>query len=227
MMSLKDLHPVERPRERLERLNPEALAEPELLALVLRTGYGGHGVLELAQSLLKAYPQGLAQAGYQSLKRFKGVGPSRAASLVAGLELGRRQARGSPQDTRPVLDTPAGVLAQVPSFVKSARKEHFLAFYLNARHQLLHSEIVSVGTLSASLVHPREIFAPAVAHAAAALIVVHNHPSGDCSPSLEDKDATRRLARCGELMGIPLLDHLVVSGSGCFSFRDNGDLKAA
>ena len=126
---------------------------------------------------------------------------------------------------RPVLDAPARVLEHVPASVRNGRKEHFLAFYVNARSQLVCAETVSIGTLSASLVHPREVFGPAISHSAAALIVVHNHPSGDCSPSAEDKDATRRLCRSGQLLGIPLLDHLIVSDQGFFSFKEQGLLS--
>ncbi|MDE2509774.1 MAG: DNA repair protein RadC, partial [Elusimicrobia bacterium] len=103
-----------------------------------------------------------------------------------------------------------------------AKKEHFLILCLNARRQLIHLETVSIGTLSASLVHPRECFSPAIQHAAAAVVCVHNHPSGDPTPSSEDRDVTRRLQRAGELLGIPLADHVVVSASGFFSFREHG-----
>ena len=217
---LRDLHPVERPREKLARTGVEALSESELLALILRAGYAGRGVLEVAAEVLTACPEGLHRAGYEKLRRLKGVGGSRAAALAAAFELARRLA--GERDWRPVLDSPARVAELLPPAVRAGRKEHFIAFYVNARSQLLHWETVSIGTLSASLVHPREVFAPAIAHSAAALIVAHNHPSGDCSPSPEDKDATRRLSRSGELLGIPLLDHLIVAERGLFSFKEQG-----
>ena len=218
-MLLRDLHPVERPRERLARLGPEALGDAELLALVLRTGYKGLGVLELAAEIAARFPKGLAQTGLRELSGLKGMGVSRAASLVAAFELGRR---AKDADGRPVLDSPGRVLEHVSPAMRAGRKEHLLAFYVNARSQLIHQETVSIGTLSASLVHPREVFSPAIAHCAAALIVAHNHPSGDCTPSSEDRDATRRLTRAGELLGIPLLDHLIVAPSRFFSFKDHG-----
>jgi len=124
-----------------------------------------------------------------------------------------------------VLDGARSVMEMIPPGVRISRKEHFIAIYLNARSQLLAWETVSVGTLSASLVHPREVFAPAIAHLAAALIVAHNHPSGDCTPSSEDKQATQRLCRCGQLLGIPLLDHLIVSDASFFSFKEHGLLS--
>ena len=130
-----------------------------------------------------------------------------------------------PTDAPLILDAPARVAERIPIEVKAAKKENFLAFYLNSRNQLISSETVSIGTLSASLVHPREVFAPAIEHSSAALIVAHNHPSGDCSPSPEDRATTKRLKESGELLGIPLLDHLIVSPQGFFSFRENGLLS--
>lgn len=218
-MLLRDLHPVERPRERLERSGAAALSDQELVALLLGSGTRGRGVLELSSAVLSACPDGLERASLERLTRIEGVGPARAAALVAALELGRRAAEPA---ERPRLDRPERVLAAVPEDVLRSRKEHLLGFYLNARSQLVGRETVSIGTLSASLVHPREVFAPALTHGAAALVVAHNHPSGDCSPSPEDRDATRRLARAGELMGIPLLDHLIVSASGFYSFKAAG-----
>ncbi|MDE2236906.1 MAG: hypothetical protein KGK30_03365, partial [Elusimicrobia bacterium] len=147
---LRELHSVERPRERLARLGPEALSEAELLALLLRTGYKGRGVTQVAGDVLRAVPEGLDRAGYPSLAGLKGVGPSRAAALVAAFELGRR--RRGVDDGRPVLDSAARVFERVPREPRRSRKEHLLAFYLNARNQLLHQEIISIGTLSASLV---------------------------------------------------------------------------
>jgi len=125
-------------------------------------------------------------------------------------------------DPRPVIDTARAVAGLIPANVREARKEHFLILCLNARRQLVHLETVSIGTLSASLVHPREVYSPAITHSAAAVVAVHNHPSGDPTPSAEDREATRRLQRAGELLGIPLADHVIVSASGFYSFREHG-----
>ena len=208
---------AERPREKLARKGPEALSEAELLALLLRTGARGRSAVELAEDLLRQLPEGAA-AGFERLRRVRGVGPVRAASLTAAAELSRRVR----PDPRPIVDSARTAAGLVPPAVRAARKEHFLVFCLNARRQLVHQETVSVGTLSASLVHPREVFSPAIAHASAAVIAVHNHPSGDHTPSGEDREVTRRLQRAGELLGIPLADHLVVSDGGWFSFREQG-----
>lgn len=222
MTRLRGLHRVERPRERLRRSGAEALGDSELIAAILGTGYKGCGVLELADEVARRFPAGVRKADYGDLKKIKGIGDSRAALLAAAFEWG---SRARTVDERPLLDSPRKVLDAVPPGVRDGRKEHFLAFYVNARSQLVHQEIVSIGTLSASLVHPREVFSPAIAHCAAAVIVAHNHPSGDCTPSIEDKEATRRLARAGELLGVPLLDHLIVSSTSSFSFKDHGLLS--
>jgi DNA repair protein RadC len=211
--------PEERPREKLARRGAEALSDAELVALLLRTGTAGRSALELAEGLLRDLPEG-AGAGFERLRRVRGVGPVRAAALTAAAELGRR---GRP-DPRPVVDSARTAAGLVPAAVRGARKEHFLILCLNARRQLVHHETVSIGTLSASLVHPREVFSPAISHSAAAVVAVHNHPSGDPTPSAEDRDVTRRLQRAGELLGIPLADHVVVSESGFFSFREHGIL---
>lgn len=223
-MKLSDIHRVDRPRERLARRGAEALSDDELVALVLGSGCRGASSLEVAERVRREIgaPSALGRASLERLASVRGVGSGRASALLAAVELGRRSAA---PDARPVLDSPRRVADQVPQSVRAAKKEHFLAFCLNARSQLVHVDVVSVGTLSASLVHPREVFAPAVACSAAALIVAHNHPSGDTTPSPEDRDATRRLQRAGEVLGIPVLDHLVVSERGFFSFKENGLLS--
>ncbi len=148
--------------------------------------------------------------------------PSRFAARMSTLNEYAKRMRNT--DPRPVIDSARAVAGIIPAGVREAKKEHFLILCLNARRQLIHQETVSVGTLSASLVHPREVFSPAIEHASAAVVCVHNHPSGDPTPSAEDRDVTRRLQRAGELLGIPLADHVVVSTSGFYSFREHGIL---
>ena len=211
---------AERPREKLARRGPETLSDAELIALILRTGGPGRPAVVMAEDMLKALPDGVS-SGYDRLRRVPGIGPVRAAALSAAAEIGRR---GRTLDPRAVVDGARAAAGLVSAEVRCARKEHFLVLCLNARRQLLRVETVSVGTLSASLVHPREVFAPAIAHGAAAVVAVHNHPSGDPSPSAEDREATRRLARAGELLGIPLTDHVIVAESSFFSFRESGIL---
>lgn len=216
-----DLHRVERPRERLLARGAPALSDEELLAAVLRTGYSGRGVLELAKDLLRRYPGGgLARLPAPELSRIKGMGPCRACALAAALELGRRwDGRGAERGA--ALDSPRRVYAELGE-VREKKKEHFVAFYVDALSCVIHRETVSIGTLTASLVHPREVFSPAVERGAAGLIVAHNHPSGNLEPSLDDKETTRRLAQAGRILGIPLLDHVLVTSRGFYSFREHG-----
>lgn len=218
---IADKHPVERPRERLLARGARALADEELLALVLRTGYAGRGVLELSRELLARHPDGgLARLPAEALARQKGVGASRACALSAAFELGRRWSPAAAEE-RTRLDSPERARAELADLA-GKRREHFVACYLDACHGLIHRETVSIGTLTASLVHPREVFSPAITRGAATLVIAHNHPSGNPEPSREDRLTTRRLADAGRLLGIPLLDHLIVTPARCFSFRESG-----
>lgn len=216
---INDVKARDRAKEKLERLRPEALSDKELLALILGKGCASDKTMERAGKILSAFPLGLKSLSFEALKRVKGLGANGAATLAAAYELAKRD---NSKDYRPVLDSPSRVMEQIPVEVRGGQKEHFIALYLNTRNQLIKFETVSIGTLSASLVHPREVFGPGISHSAAALIVAHNHPSGDCAPSPEDKVATRRLKESGELLGIPLLDHLIVSDRSVFSFREHG-----
>lgn len=220
---IRDMAMIERPRERLAQMGVEGLKDDELLALVLRTGYAGHGVMEVAQELLSKYGMAdLLALPYASLVGLRGVGASRAGVLLAAAEIVRRAQKQTPAGSsslRSIYD----VIDQAIE-IRDKKKEHLMAFFLNARHQLIAKEIISIGTLTASLAHPREIFAPAIGKAAAAVILVHNHPSGDPSPSEDDIRLTKRITQAGQIMGIELLDHLIVTESGCYSFKQSGSL---
>jgi DNA repair protein RadC len=220
--------PGDGPRERLAALGPEALSEAELLALVLRTGGARRDALALAASLLGRHGglAGLAAAGAPELAVEAGVGPAKSAALVAALELGRRlAARRLRCGDR--VGSPADVFRHFHARLRDARHERFVLLLLDGRHRMLREVVVSQGTLTASLVHPREVFRPALREAAAAVVLVHNHPSGDPSPSREDREITERLARAGELLGIPVLDHVVVAERGYASLRELGALPEA
>jgi DNA repair protein RadC len=220
---IQDMAIVERPRERLAELGAQALKTEELLALVLRTGYKGHGVMELAQEILAKVPVAqLLSMPLASLTAMRGMGVSRAAALLAGAELARRTDKGT-ESSLPIIQSVSDVSAQAIE-IRDKKKEYLLAFFLNARHQLIAKEIISIGTLTASLAHPREIFSPAIGKAAAGVILVHNHPSGDPSPSDEDIRLTQRIAQAGHIMGIELLDHLIVTEKGSYSFKTAGQL---
>ena len=186
---------------RLQARGPEALSDAELVAVVLAVP------VEKAADMVRDVSAPPTAAG-------------RNASRMSALTEYAKRMRNT--DPRPVIDSARAVAGIVPASGREANKEHFLILCLNARRQLTHLSTVSIGTLSASLVHPRECFFPAIEHSAAAIIAVHNHPSGDPTPSAEDRDVTRRLQRAGELLGIVLADHVVVSAMGFFSFREHG-----
>jgi len=217
----------ERPRERLASLGVAALSVEELLALVLRTGDRRRDARDVARDLVRGLDRdGLAGASAVELARIRGLGPAKAASVVAALELGRRIAV-RPLERGALLRGPEDVHHHFASRLRERREERFAVVLLDGRHRVLGDETVSRGTLTASLVHPREVFRPAIRHAAAAVVLVHNHPSGDPSPSDEDRRVTRRLAAAGELIGIRVVDHVVIGARAFHSFRDAGELESA
>ena len=215
----------EGPRERLERLGPRALSDSELISLLLRTGGRGQGVDELARRILGEVG-GLASVATEelaSLQSLVGLGPARSASLVAACEIGRRLAtRRLEPGAR--IHGPADVHRHFFERLRDCPHEQFLALLVDGRHRVMSEVLVSQGTLTASLVHPREVFRTAIRRAAAALVLVHNHPSGDPTPSGEDRQVTERLREAGEVIGIRVLDHVIVAERGFHSFRDGGDL---
>ncbi|MCX5787121.1 MAG: DNA repair protein RadC [Elusimicrobia bacterium] len=220
---IADLDPAERPRERLMRLGPPALRDDELLALLLGTGGPGKSSLDVARGLLeRCGARELVRMPAAALCRAGGLGPGRACAIAAARELVHRWDLRAADGAE--LTGPRQVWEHLHG-LRHERKEHFVALYLSARNRLLHTETVSIGTLTASLVHPREVFGPAVERAAAGVIVAHNHPSGEARPSPEDRAATARLERAGRILGVPLLDHVVVADGGFFSFREDGGLK--
>ena len=216
------------PRERLVALGPEALSDAELLSLLLRTGAPGSDVLQVAARLLAAHGglAGLARVGPRDLAGLAGVGPAKSATLLAAVELGRRLAARRLDPGAPVRG-PADVFHHFHPRLRHATQERFFVVLLDGRHRVIRHELVSQGTLTASLVHPREVFRPALREAAAALVLVHNHPSGDPTPSREDREVTERLSRAGELLGVPVVDHVVVAERGYSSLRESGALEDA
>jgi DNA repair protein RadC len=211
------------PRERLAALGPEALSDAELLALLLRTGARGVDATRVAAALLARHEglPGLARAGARELSETPGVGPAKAAAVRAALELGRRLAARR-LEAGSEIRSPADVFQHFHPLLRHLPQERFLAVLLDGRRH----EMVSQGTLTASLVHPREVFRPALRECAAALVLVHNHPSGDPTPSREDREITERLVRAGEILGVPVLDHVVVAERGYSSLRETSSVWA-
>jgi DNA repair protein RadC len=214
---------TDRPRERLNQKGVRALADAELLALVLRTGDRKNDASTIARAALDRFGGlvGLAAATGPALEAMPGLGPAKSASLRAAIELARR-ILDEPLERGQPIRSPADVQRHFRGRLRDFQRESFHVLLLDGRHRLITTEEVSVGTLTASLVHPREVFRDAIRNAAAALVLVHNHPSGDPSPSIEDRSVTERLRSAGILLGIRVLDHVIVAKSGYFSFRETG-----
>jgi DNA repair protein RadC len=207
---------AERPREKLRARGPESLSDAELLALVIGSGTPRRSASRIGKLLARVRPAELSAWSSARWLLVPGIGPARASALAAAFELGRRAAE-SPAASAAIRG-PDDVLAQVRDLPR-ARREHFVVLLLNARHELQCRETVSIGSLNASIVHPREVFLPAILHSAASVILVHNHPSGDPEPSDEDVNITRRLVQVGDLVGIGVLDHVIVAARGVVSLK--------
>lgn len=222
-MKLQDLPEVDRPREKLAKYGPAKLTDTELVAIILGSGIPGLNVLEVARNVLTRFGgHSLPSAELKELSKIKGVGFNKATQLVACFELGRRLLKDKKST---LLFQPKDVYDECKD-IRDHKKEHFVIFYLDSRNQAIKREVISVGTLSASIVHPREVFEPAIQANAAQLIVAHNHPSGDLSPSEEDKEITKRLVAAGKLLGIELVDHVIISKQGYLSLREQGTIEA-
>jgi DNA repair protein RadC len=220
---MHDVEESERPRERLFELGPGALSDADLVALVFGSGSGGEGVLDVAARVTRSiHLRRLHQTAVEDLLAIKGMGPARAAQLLAAAEIGRRLWPDA--DPIPLVRGPETIF-ELTADIRRSNREHFVGFYLNSRNQVLRREIISIGSLNASIVHPREVFIPALAVSAASLILAHNHPSGDPSPSEEDLAITRRITESGRLLGIELLDHVVVARDAYTSFKERRLLR--
>ncbi len=218
-MKIKDLPKSDRPREKLIAKGVENLKDSELLAILLRTGTIGKNVIEIASQILSKYSKKrLLQMTYQDLSKISGIDSAKATTLLAAFELSKRALEVN--DTNlPVISDAKDAVAQL-SDMRDLKKEHLVALYLNAKNQLVHKETISMGTLNANLVHPREVFEPALKYSAAQIIAVHNHPSGDPKPSEDDLEVTKRLTEAGKMMGIELMDHVIISKNSHFSFKE-------
>lgn len=210
---------AERPREKLIKYGPGKLSSSELLAILLRTGKNGENVINLANKMLKKFKtENLPNISFEELNNYDGIGEAKACQIVACFELGRRLLKGKKAQ---IYITPEEVWNELKD-LRDYKKEYFVIFYLDSRNQEIKRETISIGSLNANLVHPREVFEPAVRNSAAHVILAHNHPSGDFEPSEDDLDITKRLVEAGKILGIEVLDHVVVVKSGFFSFKDKG-----
>lgn len=223
--TLHDLPQEERPRERLQKYGAEVLSLSELLALILGSGIQGEPVTLTAQKLLSKFGslKAMSEASLEDLISIKGLGLAKATQIKACFEIARRSGSGEVvKNSRRKPLTPKVIFELLRSKITRFAKEHFVVISLDSRNTVLGIDTVSVGTLNASLVHPRETFEVAIARHAAQVIIAHNHPSGDIEPSQGDIDTTKRLKEAGELLGIEVIDHLIISKNSYFSFREKG-----
>ena len=216
---IANLMPEDRPRERLASRGVYALSDIELLSLMLGSGSSRKGVGKLASELLEVLDGTGDIPDTGELTAISGIGPARASLVAASLEFARRRLRPA----RRRISEPADVLPLVTHWA-DRQQEHFLVLSLNGAHEVIRLRVVSRGILDRTIVHPREVFSDPLSDRAAAIVCAHNHPSGNTDPSPEDRQLTRRLRESGELLGIPLLDHVIFTQSAYYSFLEKGNL---
>ncbi|HBA53939.1 RadC family protein [Syntrophorhabdus aromaticivorans] len=221
--TVRDLPRQERPRERLQRFGAEALSTQELLALIIGRGVAKRSVMDIAQDLVRKFGsvKGLSRATAEELSKVKGIGIAKAAQILACFELAIRQDLEGEMEDLDIRD-PADVVKMVRAGLRDKAKEHFKLVLLNTRNRVIGISTISIGTLNASLVHPREVFKEAVVRSAASVILVHNHPSNDLEPSEEDIRITRRMVEAGKIMGIEVLDHIIITRYQFVSLKAQG-----
>lgn len=220
--TIHDLPADERPRERLVKFGEQALSAQELLQLILGRGIAGESVAVTAQKLLSQFGslQKLAEASIEELSSIKGIGLAKATQIKAVFEISRRLSTQAPPYKSKELTDPKKVYQLMKSKLKDYYKEHFYIIALNARNHSIAE--VSVGSLDASVIHPREVFLEAIKKRAASVIFVHNHPSGDPEPSEDDLEITKILIESGEILGIEVVDHIIITNAGFVSFKEKG-----
>jgi DNA repair protein RadC len=225
--TIKDWPEDDRPREKLLQKGPQALSDTELLAIILRNGNAstGESAIDHARLLLGQFDgfRGIDEASVTELEKVKGIGPAKIAQMKASLEMARRLGSHKWESGQP-LRSSEDVFHHFRHDLEKEKKELFYVILLNNKNKKLREVKISEGSLTASLVHPREVYNPVIRESAAAVIFVHNHPSGDPAPSQEDIEITRRLKEVGEVMGVRVLDHVVIGHDRYFSFSDRGML---
>jgi DNA repair protein RadC len=220
---MTDLDEEERPRERLAKLGPQALSKPELLAILLRVGVQGENAIQVGQRLLQVFGglSGLQRASFGEVCQQRGMGSAKAAQVKAAIELGNRLRLEAP-DEKPAIHSPADAAALVQYEMAGLNQENLWVINLDTRNHMLNIEKIYVGSLNSSMVRVGELFKPAIQRNAASIIVVHNHPSGDPTPSPEDIALTKSILQAGKLLDIELLDHLVIGQNKFVSMKERG-----
>lgn len=222
---MKDVPREERPRERLVRHGESHLSNQEILAILIGSGTRTESVMDLSNRLLMHFEglKLLSEATIEELTSIKGIGTAKGVMILAALELGKRIQQYRPEE-RYIIRSPEDGADYVMEEMRNLKQEHLVTLFLNTKNQIIHRQTIFIGSLNASIVHPREIYREAVKRSAASIICAHNHPSGDPSPSQEDIHVTRRLAEAGKIMGIELLDHLVIGQKSFISLKEKGYL---
>ncbi|MEW4284237.1 RadC family protein [Priestia koreensis] len=220
---IKDFPQDERPRERLMLYGAKSLSNHELLGILLRTGTKEESVLQLSNRILQHFDglKLLQDASIEEITHIKGIGTAKAVHIMAAIELGRRIGQLRSED-RYVIRSPEDGANYLMEELRILSQEHFVCLYLNTKNQVLHKQTIFIGSLNSSIVHPREVFKEAFRRSAASIICVHNHPSGDPTPSREDIEVTKRLKECGRIIGIDLLDHLIIGDRKYISLKEKG-----
>lgn len=225
--SIKNWPDSEKPRERLLRMGAEYLSDAELLAVIIGSGSSSSGMnaVETARALLNKCEtlEKIGGAVPDELMNIKGIGPTKASKLLAAFEISRRLASRNACPGFKILSS-KDAFEFLHGKLSGQKKEFFYTLLLNGKNRILRCENISIGSLTSSIVHPRESFLPAIKYSAAAVIFAHNHPSGDSTPSQEDRLITRRLFEAGEILGIKVLDHVIIGDNNYYSFADNNDL---
>ncbi|KNF09462.1 hypothetical protein CLPU_3c02410 [Gottschalkia purinilytica] len=224
--TMKSLPEEERPREKLYKYGVKSLSNPELLSIIIRTGSKEYSAIELSNRLLSIDKQGisfLSDSSIEEITKVKGIGKCKAAQILAAIELGKRVLISSSIDQKKIT-SPLDVVNFLITDMQHLKKEYFKVIMLDTKNKIIGIDDVSVGSLNSSIVHPREVFKEAVKRSSASMILTHNHPSGDPSPSKEDINVTKRLLECGQILGISILDHIVIGKNTYFSFREENIL---
>ena len=220
MKRVKDIPKDERPREKLAKKGPQALSDVELIAILIGRGTKGHDVMSVANRVLSTIDSNGGTPDCQALQKIEGVGLAKATLIAAALEFARRRIK--PEGLK--ISFPADVLPLIQHYA-DRKQEHFLCVSLNGSKEVIATRVISVGLVNKTHVHPREVFAEAIAERASAVIVAHNHPSGGVNPSKEDMDITSRLRDAGDILGIKLLDHVIFNHKEHYSFLEQGKLQ--
>jgi DNA repair protein RadC len=224
-LMIRDYPTDERPRERMVQNGASSLSNQELLAIILRTGTKSESVLQLSNRVLTTFEgfRLLKEASLEEITDINGIGLAKAVQIMAAVEIGRRISNLA-FDDRYSIRSPEDGANYVMNDMRFLSQEHFVCLYLNTKNQVLHKQTIFIGSLNASIVHPREVFKEAFRRSAASIICIHNHPSGDPTPSREDIEVTKRLVECGKIIGIEVLDHLIIGEKKYVSLKEKGYL---